>query len=406
MRITKSFVEKVVLPAPKDDGKATQVFYRDDVIRGFALRVTSGGSKSYVIEKRIKGKVRRHTIATAGSIHIEDARREAMKFLGEVAANLDPIAKRKADKIKGITLSEVFEDYIQTRKNLKPTTINDYTRCVKTGFGDWLHRPLTDIDKSMVELRLRKLGRKSHARANNSIRVLRAICNHAIKKYEDENGAPILASNPVDVVSHNRAWYNVSARQRIIKLHELPRWFDAVEQLKPQTTKDYFHFLLFTGLRRSEGRRLAWDDVDFTDRTFTIHDTKNRSSHTLPFSSHLEDMLKRRFQERTSPFVFASESDLGYLIEPKTAVKKVSELSGVPFTLHDLRRTFVTLAESLDIPHYALKRLLNHKNGSDITAHYIISDVNRLRGPMQKVCDALLRHRAGYHQVIPLRKEG
>lgn len=31
------------------------------------------------------------------------------------------------------------------------------------------------------------------------------------------------------------------------------------------------------------------------------------------------------------------------------------------FTVHDLRRTFIATAESLDIPAYALKRQLNHK---------------------------------------------
>jgi integrase len=57
------------------------------------------------------------------------------------------------------------------------------------------------------------------------------------------------------------------------------------------------------------------------------------------------------------------------------------------FTLHDLHRTFITIAESLDIPAYALKRLLNHKDPNDVTAGYIVSDVNRLREPMQRITD-------------------
>jgi hypothetical protein len=56
-----------------------------------------------------------------------------------------------------------------------------------------------------------------------------------------------------------------------------------------------------------------------------------------------------------------------------------------------LRRTFITIAESLDIPAYALKRLLNHKMNNDVTAGYIISDVERLRAPMQKVTDYMLK---------------
>lgn len=47
--------------------------------------------------------------------------------------------------------------------------------------------------------------------------------------------------------------------------------------------------------------------------------------------------------------------------------------------IHDLRRTFITIAESLDISAYALKRLLNHKMNNDVTAGHIIIDAERLR---------------------------
>jgi hypothetical protein len=36
----------------------------------------------------------------------------------------------------------------------------------------------------------------------------------------------------------------------------------------------------------------------------------------------------------------------------------------VAFSLHDLRRTFITIAESLGFPAYTLKRLLNHRRRS------------------------------------------
>ncbi|HAU0884427.1 TPA: integrase, partial [Legionella pneumophila] len=70
-------------------------------------------------------------------------------------------------------------------------------------------------------------------------------------------------------------------------------------------------------------------------------------------------------------------------------------LSGVSFTVHDLRRTFATTAESLDLPAYALKRLLNHKMNNDVTAGYIMRDVERLRKPMQRITDFLIRQMLG-----------
>ena len=49
-------------------------------------------------------------------------------------------------------------------------------------------------------------------------------------------------------------------------------------------------------------------------------------------------------------------------------------------------------AESCDIPVYALKALVNHTMGTDVTAGYIIASPERLREPQQKVTDKLKAH--------------
>ena len=90
-------------------------------------------------------------------------------------------------------------------------------------------------------------------------------------------------------------------------------------------------------------------------------------------SDYLYDLLKRRYNSRVNQYVFSANSKTGYLNDPRKAMLKVRELSGVEFTVHDLRRTFITIAESLDIPVYALKRLLNHKMKSDVTAGYVVN---------------------------------
>ncbi len=387
MRITKTVVDKVEPPPYKPNGKPDQKIYRDSAIVGFGLRITSAGAKSFVVEKRINGKSRRKTLGPYGPLTVEQARAEAMKFLGSVATGKDPVAELKASRAKGVTLQEVFNDYLVSRSDLKPITVKDYSVAIERYLADWLNKPIIEITKDMIELRHREHGKKSKARANNTMRVLRALFNHAMSKYEDEQGNPIIALNPVDRLSQTRAWYKVERRQTWIKPHQLKDWYQATLQLNRETTRDLLHLLLFTGLRRSEGSRLTWDMVDLEERSITIPDTKNRETHILPLSDFLYALFKRREAEKSSPFVFPSESDMGYLKEPKTAVKRVSKLSGVPFTLHDLRRTFITLAESLDIPAYALKRLLNHKDPNDVTSGYIVFNLNRLRKPMQEITD-------------------
>ena len=71
----------------------------------------------------------------------------------------------------------------------------------------------------------------------------------------------------------------------------------------------------------------------------------------------------------------------------KRSGKQVAKASGISVTIHDLRRTFITVAESCDIPVYALKGLVNHSMGTDVTAGYVVAGPERLRAPMQKVTD-------------------
>lgn len=392
MRITKSFVDRLVIPEPKEDGSPSQEFHRDSALPGFGLRITSGGSKSFIVEKRIDGKVKRKTLGKFGPLTVEQARKLAHQYLGEVAAGKDPISDKKESDLKRITLLDAFEDYLLTRKDLKATTQHDYKRHIDGSFADWRKKTLSDITKDMVELRHRQLGERSHARANGAMRVLRAIFNHAMNKYEDKNGIPIIKVNPVDRLNKNRAWYTVERKQTVIKPHQLSDWYAATLQLNQPVTRAYLHFILLTGLRRTEASTLRWEHVDFKDHTFIIPDTKNKRPHTLPMSEAIYDILLQLKTMKQNEWVFPSPLHDSYLKDPKEAVIRVREISGIYFALHDLRRTFITIAESLDIPGYALKRLMNHRDPNDVTARYIISGVERLREPMEKISIFITKH--------------
>src|SRR3990167_3424404 len=157
IKITKLFVDKAIAPIDKD-----QVFYRDKELKGFALRVTSAGTKSFVVEKIIGKKVRRITLGKYGSLTAESARKEAQKLLGQIAGGKDPIAEKQATKIREVTLKEVYADYLKTRKSLKPKTVYDYNRVVNTALAHWLKKPLTSITKDKVAKIHEKLG-EEHA---------------------------------------------------------------------------------------------------------------------------------------------------------------------------------------------------------------------------------------------------
>jgi len=391
MKLTQSVIDRTKTPESKTDGSTTDVFVRCTYTPGFGLRIYSSGARSFFVEKRIHGKVRRKVIGKVGTLSVESARLIAIKHLTLIAEKKDPLAISIAEKVKRTTLKEAFSDFLLARSNLSDSTIKDYHRIIEGDLKDWLDLPLLSISRDMVEKRHQALGKRSHARANNAMRVFRALFNFARGKYEDENGHPVFHHNPVDRINHNRGWYKVAPRRGHIKIHQLNAWYNATQQLSFETTRDYLHFLLLTGLRRSEGQTLTWANIDFQDKTFTIPKTKNHRPHTLPFSSYIETLLTARYKTRLcSTYVFPSDSKAGYLVEPKGAIKTVIRHSNIQFSLHDLRRSFITIADSLDISAYAMKSLLNHKNPNDVTERYIITEVQRLREPMQRICDVII----------------
>jgi integrase len=174
-----------------------------------------------------------------------------------------------------------------------------------------------------------------------------------------------------------------------------------------ETVADYLLLLLFTGLRRGEAAALTWANVDLEERILKIPDPKNRQPFALPLSDFVHDLLAARAKHKVNDYVFPGTGAKGYLVEPRNHMDQVIKASGLTFTLHDLRRTFITVADRLDMSAFAIKRLVNHKTSSDVTDGYIVIDAERLRGPMQRVTDHLLGAAGvrGSAQIIPIARE-
>ncbi len=357
---------------------------------GLQLRVTST-SKTYFVQKRVNGTPQRVTLGKFPDMTVEQARNKATEVNNTIAKGADPREEKKRAKLEAKTLSEVMADYLEARKDLKPRTITDMANAFKEVCPDWLGKPLTKITPDMVKKRHQDHGEaRSEARANLCMRYLRALFNYAIAEYQTADGKPLVDVNPVKKLSQTKAWYRVDRRQTVIKPHELGAWVNAVLGLPGVDMRDYFMTVLLTGMRREEALKLAWCDVDMKAKTFTLRDPKNHNDHTLPMSDYLLELLTRRKSAAVGEFVFA-DSQGRKISNFRYAQAAIEKTSGVSFCIHDLRRTFATVAESLDIPAYALKRLLNHANGADVTAGYIVSNVERLREPMQKITDYVLK---------------
>ena len=358
-----------------------QVLYRDKVLRGFGLRVGSG-TKVFVVEGQVAGKSKRVTIGRADIMSVDAARKRAMLILSDMAAGIDPNEEKRKKAQQMITVADAFKSFFETRTTLAPSTVSAYQRTADLYLRDWAKTSIAAISRQAVLKRHQKIAKEhGEVTANNAMRHFRSVYNVTAA------GHDVFPPNPVNILTQARAWYPERRRRTLITPQELPAWWVAVMD-EPEYARDFLLIALFTGMRRNEIASLRWDHIDLDGRALHLPKTKNGDPLDLPLSSYLVDLLAKRkaiAATSKSPWVFPSASASGHLVETKKFSDRVTARSGVAFTLHDLRRTFITIAESLDISHYALKRMLNHRISGDVTAGYIVSDVERLRAPVAAV---------------------
>ena len=385
------------LPLPNQGDRDT---YHDTNVAGLTLRVTAKGIKSLVIRKRVNGKSVMVTLGRYPAMNLTQARIAARESLNTFSSGVNPNNKKIEQRVKGITLQETIAHYIASRQRaLKPKTIKDYQILFNSYLSEWANKELVSITRSMVVKKHTTIGNKSIYRANATMRLLRALFNFAMIEYEDADDNPIIIHNPVQKIKRN--WFKESVRTNIIEPNDLKDWFSAVMTLPDdkvnvnhkhtsETVRDYLILQLFTGLRPSEGLNLKWSDIDFKNGLLHVEDTKNGEDHTLPLTEYISNLLSTRRDASLGDYVFPGYNPQKALVSPNRQVKKVINDSGVQFILHDLRRTFATYADSLEIQHNTIKRLMNHKSNDVTSTHYIHQSIETLRKPMVKITNYIL----------------
>ena len=380
-KINKGAVDGAETPA------IGQAFIWDTEVKGFALRITSGGTKTFIVQKRIAGKDRRVTLGRYPEITAEQARKLALTHIGEIAKGNDPIAAKATEEVQAKTLREVIEDYLDMGR-VQASTAKDLRGTLGIHCAAWMNKPVTKITRDMVAKLHAKIGKEPNpktggtklATANKVARYLKALLNYTQEQYRTGDDLPIIASNATAVLKQRM--YTVQPRTGHLKPHQIRSWWAATGDLQ-DSARDYLRTMLLTGLRASEALNMKWTDVDLVGRTFTVRNTKNGSDHTLPMGAWLTAMIAAR--PRHNEFVFSSER--GRPTNRRGGIDKAAELSGLDIRRHDLRRTFLTVADAVDVPYYVLKALANHKSesGGDVTARYIQTSTERLRKPMQAI---------------------
>ena len=228
---------------------------------------------------------------------------------------------------------------------------------------EWGKIPCGQISEAMIEQYLLARAKNSHVVANKELRLLRALFNFGISK-------KLTVVNPTT----GTGFFPIEKRRRIPPGKE--DVFKVINAADPDT-QDYLWTIVLTAARVNEVNSLTWDDVDFRNRMVVLWTRKrkngNREPRYVPMVKQLEDILRRRFEQREpeKPWVFwhtihdasTGKASCAPYKDRKKIMATLCKKADVPyFRFHALRHLTASLLDDMGSPIGVIQRILGHQN--------------------------------------------
>lgn len=322
------------LPSPE----AGQLDYWDATLGTFGLRISQGGSKTFIIKV---GNSRR-TIGRYPILSLSEARTEAKRMLAEkTLGKLRP---------QSLTYAKAKELFLDDKRNARRGSTAD-------GYEYYLDRffefsgMVGDVQHGELVRRLDRI--KAPSTYNHALAAARAFFNWCAKRR-------YLTENPITGISERRK----VSRDRVLEDDELKAVWEACGKSDtdmPESFPKIVRLLILTGQRRSEVAGLRGEF--FADQSCTLPKElcKNGRAHTFPVGTMAADIVGNAAPGLLFP-ARGRETPFNGWSKAKAALDKASGVDG--WTLHDLRRTFATNLAKLGVPIHVVEKLLNHISGT------------------------------------------
>jgi integrase len=346
----------------------------DDAMTGLRLRLRAGVkgvTKTWVYKYSRGGQSASFTFDLAGH-SLAAARKRAGELQARLRLGQDPAQTRREGKTRAAeTMSVVLLGYLeQKRLALRPSSYCEVERHLMTHCKPLHRHPLRAITPAMVASRYAGIATASGpGAANNVLRSLHAFCDWALRHgYLERNPAAGVERRPG------------KKRERVLTASEIKAIWQATAG-----TGDFnaiVRLLLLTGCRITEIGSLRWDEI-YSDRIIIPGErTKNARTHVIPLLPAMHAVLDGR--PRRGDYVFGIAADrpfTGWSSSKRVLDSRIAT-AVAPWTLHDLRRTFVTGACELGIAPHIIETAVNHISGfkSGVAGHYNFA---ALEGPVR-----------------------
>ncbi len=374
-----NFTKKELLNLPTPP-KGKRAYHYDTHTRGLTLCVTSSGTKTFYLYRKIHGRAERIRIAAFPDMSIERARGAASKLNADIADGKNPQDEKRAISAE-ITLGELFDEYLERHAKVHKIKWREDAAQFRRYLAHWKSRKLSQINRKQIHTLHAELGKeRGHYAANRLLALLHTVFNKAMEwGWSGPNPA------------HRVKKFREQSRERFLQPDELPRFFEAVAEEPNEAARDYVLLSLLTGARQSNVLAMRWEQVNIERATWTIPKTKNGDPHTVPLVSQAVSILRDRTEASTSPWVLPSKSQSGHLMDPKRPWERILERAGIQdLRLHDLRRSLGSWQASTGANLSIIGKTLAHKNVST-TAIYARLSLDPVRDAMNKATDAMLQ---------------
>lgn len=337
MRLTDLQIKKLKAP---ERGQKT---YFDEGLPGFGVRVSQGGTKSFVV---VQGKDRRlRTIGRYPDMALAEARIEAKRTQVDMLLDVAP----SAPVLPSVSFEQARARFLaDSESRNKPRTVEEYRRLLERHFP--FDKPLAAITRGEIMAVIEGL-KSIPSEQKHAFVAMRTLLNWCLRQ-------GLLEASPLPRLS-----FAAEARSRVLTDTELRAvWLRGGEVGHPYGT--IVQLLILTGQRRGEiaGLRRSWIEGD--EIAYPIGFTKNKRAHRVPLGPRAQAIVTAvpPGTDLLFPARYATEVPLNGWSKCKLDFDR--GITVADYTLHDLRRTFSSNLARQGVPVHVTERLLNHATGS------------------------------------------
>jgi integrase len=267
----------------------------DAEVKGFGARITAAGARSFVLNYRINGRERRHTIGAFPVWSVRQVRDEAAALKRDIDRGRDPDGEREEARAAP-TVTELVERYLaeHAEAKKKPRSVEEDRRNIR------LH-----ILPQIGKLRVAAATREDIARVHTSMAISPIGANRVLSLLSkmfalaETWGMRPQNSNPCRGIDR----YREQSRERLVTADELARLGDALAAHKGYWAGPAaIRLMALTGMRKTEVLTLKWIDVSVEHAWVRLADSKT-GAKTVPLGAPALTLLAELPQVEGNPYV-------------------------------------------------------------------------------------------------------